>query len=291
MLDLTSGYHQAPIDEKSKHLTAFRTATGLWEWNRLPMGLQGAGSYFQHNVQHVVLKDMIGKIVEIYIDDTIIFASTRKELMTRLDAVLSRLKKFNIFLNPEKAKVGLNRVEYLGHIIDETGIAIDDKKTEKVLDFKLPETMKEMRSFLGLSSQFRDHVKDYATMAKPLHEAITDNKKNSKSLIKWTPTLEAQFNLLQEKVAACPKLFFLDETSPVVLQTDASNYGMGAYLYQLVDGVKHPIRFISRGFNNVELKWNIVESRKDAFAILYFLQPYEARASNKGQTLYKSKQG
>ena len=111
-----------------------------------------------------------------------------------------------------------------------------------------------MRSFLGLSSQFRDHVKDYAKMAKPLHEAITDNKKNSKSLIKWTPTLEAQFNLLQKKVATCPKLFFLDETSPVVLQTDASNYGMGAYLYQLVDGVKHPIRFISRGFNNVELK-------------------------------------
>ena len=59
--------------------------------------------------------------------------------------------------------------------------------------------MKETRSFLGLSSQFRDHVKDYAKMAKPLHEAITDNKKNSKSLIKWTPTLEAQFNLLQKK--------------------------------------------------------------------------------------------
>lgn len=46
---VASGYHQAPIDEESKHLTAFRTATGLWEWNRLPMGLQGAGSYFQHN--------------------------------------------------------------------------------------------------------------------------------------------------------------------------------------------------------------------------------------------------
>ena len=61
---------------------------------------------------------------------------------------------------------------------------------------------------------------------------------------------------------------------------------MGAYLYQLVDGVKHPIRFISRGYNNVELKWNIVKSRKDAFAIFYFLQPYETRTSNKGQTLY-----
>ena len=56
VLDLTSGNHQAAMDEKSKHLTAFRTATGLWEWNRLPMGLQGAGSYFQHNVQHVCSK-------------------------------------------------------------------------------------------------------------------------------------------------------------------------------------------------------------------------------------------
>ena len=75
------------------------------------MGLQGAGSYFQHNVQHVVLKDMIGKIVEIYIDDAIIFASTKKELMTsRLDTVLSKLKKLNIFLNPEKAKIQ-NRIK------------------------------------------------------------------------------------------------------------------------------------------------------------------------------------
>ena len=273
VLDLTSGYHQAPINEESKHLTAFRTATGLWEWNRLPMGLQGAGSYFQHNVQHVVLKDMLGKIVEIYIDDAIIFAQTKKELMTRLDAVLTRFKKYNIFINPEKAKIGLNKVEYLGHVIDETGIAIDDKKTEKVLDFRLPETNKDMRSFLGLTSQFRDHVKGYANMAKPLHEAISDNKKNSKSPINWTPELEAQFKLLQNKVADCPKLFFLDETSPVVLQTDASNYGMGAYLYQLVDGVKHPIRFISRGFNKVELKWNIVE--KEAFAIFYSLMKLE----------------
>ena len=140
-----------------------------------------------------MLKDMLGKIVEIYIDDAIIFAQTKKELMTRLEAVLARFKKYNIFINPEKAKIGLNKVEYLGHVIDETGIAIDDKKTEKVLDFRLPETNKDMRSFLGLTSQFRDHVKGYANMAKPLHEAISDNKKNSKSPINWTPELEAQF--------------------------------------------------------------------------------------------------
>ena len=67
------------------------------------------------------------------------------------------------------------------------------KKTEEVLasDFCLPEA--NTRAFLGLSSQLRDHVKGYATMAKPLHEATSDNKKNSKSPINWTPELEAQF--------------------------------------------------------------------------------------------------
>lgn len=154
----------------------------------------------------------------------------------------------------------MKRVEYLGHVIDETGIAIDEKKkTGKVLDFRLPETNKDMRSFLGLSSQLRDHVKGYATMAKPLHEAISDNKKNSKSPINWTPELEAQFKLLQDKVADCPKLIFLDGALPVVaLQTDALNYRVGAYLNHLVvvDGVKRSSRFISRVFNKVELKWS-----------------------------------
>ena len=67
VLDLTQGYYQMLIDEASRHLTAFRTAFGIFEWNRLPMGLKGAGSYYQSHMQNTVLTDLLYKICESYL--------------------------------------------------------------------------------------------------------------------------------------------------------------------------------------------------------------------------------
>ena len=133
VLDLTSGYYQAPISEESKPYTAFRTASGLWEWNRLPMGLKGAPSYFQHHMQLTVLKDLQYKTCEVYLDDIIVFGNTREELMSRLDTILHRLKTFNITLNPSKVKIGLQQVEYLGHVIDRHGLSFSKEKKIKYL--------------------------------------------------------------------------------------------------------------------------------------------------------------
>ena len=130
-----------------------------------------------------------------------------------------------------------------------------------------------MKSFLGLTSQFREHVDHYGDIAAPLHGMIPDYKKHSTLKLKWTPELDASFYDLQQKVAACQKLFFLDETSPVFLHTDASNYGIGAYLFQEVDGVRHPISFVSRTLNKTELKWSTIE--KEAYSIFYAFQKLE----------------
>ena len=95
ILDLTSGYFQIPIDEQSQALTAFRTAIGLFEWTRLPMGLKGAGSYFQMQT-HKIFEDLLYNIIEIYLDDILIFAETKEELITNTEIVLERLRKHNI---------------------------------------------------------------------------------------------------------------------------------------------------------------------------------------------------
>jgi hypothetical protein len=89
-LDLTAGYHQAPLGETSRKYTAFRTAQGVYEWNRVPMGLKGAPSYFQHVMQSEVLHGLQYDICEIYIDDIIIFAETEGELAENLRKVLER---------------------------------------------------------------------------------------------------------------------------------------------------------------------------------------------------------
>merc|ERR1711991_303701 len=110
---------------------------------------------------HKIFKDLLYNIIEIYLDDILIFAETKEELITNTEIVLERLRKHNITVNPEKVKMGLTEVEYVGHLIDKHGISFSQEKKNKVLEFRLPEKSHELKSFLGLCSQYRDHIQGY----------------------------------------------------------------------------------------------------------------------------------
>ena len=267
ILDLTSGYFQIPIHKDSRMYTAFRTAKGLFEWLRLPMGLKGAGSYFQTQMAKV-FEDLLYHILEVYLDDILIFAETKDELVERAAIILERLKKHNITVNPEKVKMGLTEVEYVGHLIDRHGISFTEDKKKKVLEFRLPEKAHEMKSFLGLCSQYRDHVPQYAQLSAPLHDVIAGYTKRSRQKLQWTDELLRTYETFKSNVENCTKLFFVDEQKPVFLNTDASNHGIGASLFQVDDvNKKIPIQLISKKLNNTELGWNIVE--KEMYSIFY----------------------
>jgi transposase InsO family protein len=283
VLDLTAGYNQAPLSEESTKFTAFLCSEGLYEWLRLPMGLKGAGSFYQSQMYNKVLKDLVQKICEVYMDDIITFAQTPEELLQRLEIIFARLKQFGITVNPKKVKIGMTEVEYVGHLIDEHGLSFTKEKRDKVLDFRKPNTAKEMKSFLGLTNQFRDHVPEYGDLVAPLHEMIPNYEKNSSKPLKWTDQLDKAFYSLQKQVSECQKIFFMDDHSPVYLHTDASNYGIGAYLFQVIDGKRIPIRFISRTLNKTERKWNTVE--KEAYAIFYSITQLEHLLGNRQFTL------
>lgn len=101
-IDLTSGYHQAPLSQTSAALTAFITIIGLFEWLRVPMGLMGAPSYFQQVLATVVLVNLLHIICELYIDDILIHAPTEQEFVVRLREIFARFRKHKITVNPEK---------------------------------------------------------------------------------------------------------------------------------------------------------------------------------------------
>ena len=101
-------------------------------------------------------------------------------------------------------------------------------------------------------------------------------KKKQKHGVTWTPEAEAAFDKIIELVDACPKLFFRDEDlGPVYLQTDASEFGIGAYMFQLeADGVTHrPIEFLSKTLSSTQRRWAIPD--KEAYAIFYALKKWE----------------
>ena len=169
VIDLTQGYWQIPIHEESQHLTAFRTAEGLYEWTRLGMGLKGAAPYFQYHMANTIFPDLIYKILEVYLDDIITWGETQEELIQNLTQIFSKLRKFGIFINPDKIKIGLSEIEYVGHTIDRYGEKFSQKKQDQVLNFKKPTNVKDMKSFLGVIGQFREHVDHFGDLTSPLY--------------------------------------------------------------------------------------------------------------------------
>ena len=167
---MTSGYYQCPISETCKALTAFITFMGTYEWNRVPMGPKGSASYFQQQIATVVLVGLVYHICEQYLDDILAYASSGKELLIRLRLLFERFRKFKITLNPDKCKLGLSSVEYTGHVIDETGLSFTDKKLSGVKAFPIPDTQKQLKSFLGLANYFRDHVRNLSIIVQPLQQ-------------------------------------------------------------------------------------------------------------------------
>ena len=104
-MDLTSGYHQAPLAEASRKYTAFTSAVGLFEWCRVVMGLKGSCSYFQRMMMVEVLKGLIHSICESYLDDIVSGGKTQEEFVANLRLIFERFRTYNITLNPCQVQV------------------------------------------------------------------------------------------------------------------------------------------------------------------------------------------
>lgn len=270
-IDMTSGYHQAPLHENSRFISAFICFIGIFQWLRVPMGLKGAGAYFQQMVATVVLVGLIYTICELYIDDIIVPAKTEDELIERLRKVLLRFREFNITANPKKCDFGMSEVEYVGHVMNEHGLSFSKGKVAEVLDFPVPTIMKGLKSFLGLANYFRDHIRNHSSVVKPLHNLVSNYEKNK--LLKWTPEATAAFEEIKTRIANCPTLYFMDAHAPVTVQTDASDYGIGAYCFQTIDGVEKPTAIMSKSLTPEQCRWSVPE--KEAYAIWYTLTKWE----------------
>ena len=272
VMDLTSGFHQTPIDEESRKYTAFKTSWGgVYEWCRLPMGLKGAPAYFQSAMATEVLGGLIMNICELYLDDVIVFADTQLSLVQRLKQCFDRFREKGISLNPSKCKLGVTSVEYCGHLIDEEGLHFTRPKLETVADFPKPETQHALRSFLGLANWFRDHIADHSRLVRPLHKVLEGYDKRKRLI--WTEELLKAYEDTKRAISECPKLYFLDDNSPIYLHTDASQYGMGAYLFQVRDGKSYPIRFLSKAFDDRMSRWSTIQ--QEGYAIYFSITQWD----------------
>ena len=267
-LDLRSGYWQVEVDPADKEKTAFTTPYGLYQFKVMPFGLCNAPSTFQR-LMELVLAGLHWETCLIYLDDVVVFGRTWEEHMFRIREVLSRLLQANLKLNPEKCQFFKKSVTFLGHIISDQGVSTDPEKIQAIAQWPTPASPEELRSFLGLASYYRRFIDKFAEIAAPLYRM-----QDKSSKFQWSEQCRSAFQSLKQKLSSAPVLAFPNPRDTFILDTDASDVGIGGVLSQVQDGMERVISYGSRTLSKSEKNYCV--TRKELLALVYFMRQFRS---------------
>lgn len=265
-LDLAKGFHQILLKDEDQKKTAFSTPFGHYEYIRMPFGLKNAPSTFQR-LMNSVLREYINKICVVYMDDILIFSTSITEHIASINIIFKKLRESNLKIQINKCNFFCKETEFLGHVLTSKGIKINPKRIENIKSLNLPTTQKQIKSFLGMTGYCRKFIKDYAKISHPMIKYL----KKGSVINKHDPSFNNSFETLKDLITSYPILKYPNFDKMFHINTDASNYAIGAVLMQ--EG--HPISFASRTLNSHEVHYSTTEKELLAvvWAVKYF-RPY-----------------
>ncbi|GBG70106.1 hypothetical protein CBR_g5737 [Chara braunii] len=258
-IDLKSRNHQIAIRPEDEHKTTFQTRYGLYEFVVMPFDLCNAPGTFQHAMNRI-FHDYLDKFVIVYLDDILIFSRTVEEHIGHLDKVLSLLRQHKFKINGEKCEFGRTRILYLGHEISAEGLRPDDAKVASIRDWPRPQSVNEMRSFLGMTDDYRNFVKNYSIVVAPLTDLTRLD-----TPWEWTDRCAAAFRHLKHALTHYEVLKLPDPDKPFIVTTDASEYGIGVVLTQQEGPKLRHVEYMSKKMPSQKLAKSTYE--KELYAI------------------------
>ena len=231
--DIQSAFWQLPMAEKDIPLTAFSTPAGKYCFKVLPFGLS-CSPWAYMNMMSKVLQG-IGPDAGIlcYIDDLIVFNATWEEHYTSLERLFQALLDAGLTLKPAKIHFGPKQVNYLGHVLSANGISIGNDRTQAITEVPQPQSIKDLRSFLGMCNFVRRFIPRYADVSGPLVE-LTKKAYEKRSTFKkaWNTEHTQAFLELKRLISSAEVLRFPDFERKFEVHVDASQQGVGAFLAQ-----------------------------------------------------------
>lgn len=246
------------MDERDRPKTAFITKYGLYEYNKMPFGLCNAPSTFQRCME-LIFRGLQWQTLFIYLDDIIIFSSDLDEHLLRLDEVLKRIVQAGLKLKPSKCDLVSEEILYLGHVVGKDGIKPNPKIIKSVQDWKKTTFTKEVQQFLGLCNYYRQYIGNFSDIASPLSHLTRKDV-----AFTWTEACDESFNRSKEALISPPVLVYPCPVGTYILDTDASNIGIGGILSQVQDA--------SKKLDKVQQRYSV--TRRELLAAVTFMHQF-----------------
>ena len=264
-IDLSDAYLQLKVTDSCAKVLTINTHKGLFKLNRLPFGLKVAPAIFQQ-IMDTMLAGLEFAIA--YLDDILIKSANQDEHKNHIRAVFQRINEYGFKASPEKCEFFMQEIQYLGQIINKEGRKPDPRRTDAIKNMPAPDNVAKLQSFLGLAQYYGIYIPKMYELRAPLNELL---KKNVKWV--WTEDCEKAFKKIKNYLLSDLALAHYDPERPLILATDASNYGIGAViLHRYEDGSTKPIAHASRTLLPAEKHYSQIE--KEALSIIFGIKKY-----------------
>jgi len=246
LLDANSGFHQIPIAEWCRYLTAINVENQLYQFTVLPQGLTNSPAAFT-KVINTAFADYLYEILVAYMDDMCTYGITFEQALENLEKILKRLEELNLKLKTTKCKFFYDQIEMLGHQVNGETIQPLKKNTEAIENFTRPTTVRHVQSFIGMVGHYRKFIKNFAKISACLSD-LTKGDVNKNTKVDWTDEHENAFQFLKTALITEPILAIYKEGRETIVETDASKIAVGGVLSQVNEITRktHPVGYFSR---------------------------------------------
>ena len=263
-IDLKAGFQLIQVKVRDEWKTACHTLNALYEYAVIPFGLANAPASFQ-DAMETIFSDMLDRGLLINMHDFLIYSETEEKHTQIVLEVLRRLEENNLAIAPGKSEWHASRAEFLGYIISSEGIEVAQDKIEIIVEWPKLKCKQDIQMFLGLGNFYLWFFEGFARTMKP----ITDLLRNGVPY-EWSHECAKPFQDFKDQVTKAQILKHFEPTLQIVVETDASDFAIGAVLSQVINGWLHPIACYSRKVEKAEINYDIWD--KELLAIVAALK-------------------